>query len=687
MQEKFRNLFELDDIGYSIFSTWQRNLEDTLKEIDSGASQSLDSRFWLQKIIRYFFPYDFLLSSPFYIEDMQIATAYLQKAYHNKEETTIVIYADGDADGVSSAALLFLFLRDTVGYPEKNLLALTPRENDKYGIVDNVVDRIISGHPNLLITLDCGSMNKETISHIVKETDCDVIVLDHHHIPEKESEYPPGAFVNPKRLQFPKSQRDYCTATLVWQFARAFTYSFTPEMNKVHRVVHNDHIYDYKNGISIKYDEAVKPARTYNFNGQFHGQVNAEERFRYLAQKNAELYRLQSFLDKLPKEFEHGFHAGDKYTILKHFGMQKVYEKVGPLLPLSALGLVADLMPLWDDNRIILSKGLKKMKMMGDDMPIGLRELLRNLGVSRTTLSEQDLGFLVCPTINAAGRLGKSIEALNALIEKDPLVASQRSFGLKKLNQERKDLTKEAIRIIHENKLFPRAEQNIAIVYHPQVHAGISGLLATRLAEEFERPAIVLVNSGDALRGSIRSHANENVFGFLTSLSHFFVQYGGHRQAAGFTLEKNKLDIFRENASALSQTFFNKENSESIPETNLGPVIEINDTEIRGRLWQNFLRFAPYGVSNLHPTLKINLNSNVTISTMGKTKEHARLDFSGINEKNVEGVWFFHRQALDQFTNGSIKTIWAEPHMNLFAGKLKYQLKVKRVDKNLNIKK
>lgn len=691
----FENLIKEDSISSSIYKSWLESQLRYLQEIDAAKVNELGVDFWLHKSLRYFFPYEFLIGSPFQIPDMYRAVSELKTAYDNRQQTKIVIYGDRDADGVCSTSLLHLFLKQTVEYPSENLISLVPREDDMYGIADSVVERIVEHKPDLLFTLDCGSMNRETLAQISEKTNCKIIVLDHHFIPEDSSQYPAletatykngklynaeGAFVNPKRLTFPDSARDYCTTALVWQFTRAFTYSFTPEMDRIHRVIEGDIIRDYKNGVPLP--ETVNEqevSRIYDFNGNNPGEsINGTESWEQLKRNNRQIYQLDKFISSLDNSTAGHFHAGHKYQILKHFGMQKVAERVRPYLSFAALGLVADLMPLWDDNRIILAEGLRLMSSGSSELPMGLRELLRRQDLLGSTLSEQDLGFSICPVINAAGRLGRSEVALGALIETDPLQAAEKTFLLKKINEERKELTKTAINIIRDENLISDLESGVAIVHHPGLHRGISGLLASRVAEECGVPAIVLVEDGGALRGSIRAARNENVFALLVELKEFFVQFGGHRQAAGFTLPIENLDQFKLRARQLAKDIFTE--TETVIDDIQGPVIEMGDSDLRSRLWEKFLRFAPYGIMNPHPTLKIKMSSDVSVANLGKTMEHAKVTFSAVSENSVEGVWFFHGGRLDSLHPDKLRTVYAEPHLNRFAGRLKYQLRIKKID-------
>jgi single-stranded-DNA-specific exonuclease len=227
-------------------------------------------------------------------------------------------------------------------------------------------------------------------------------------------------------------------------------------------------------------------------------------------------------------------------------------------LPLAAIGLVADLMPIYADNRILVREGLLAMTRSADALPAGLAALLKKQNLA-AAVTEQDLAFSVCPVINAAGRMGNAALALAALTESDPLAATKAVYQLAQVNDARKQASQDSLDLLGE-ALDSRSESApVAVAVHGKFHRGISGLIASKIAEKLMKPALVLVPDGECYRGSVRAFRNENVHGLIDALQEHLIQFGGHRQAAGLSVAHDKIEafvtaVFRESPSAVQNS-------------------------------------------------------------------------------------------------------------------------------------
>ena len=682
-----------------IFSEWVR-----LNSKESKPHRPLNL---LKRVFTFFFPYYFTMRSPFEVPDMQTAVEILKDTAKNNKKK-ILFYGDRDADGICSLSIFFLFLRERLNYPNEKLIALLPEENDKYGITLEVAERIISHQPDLLITLDCGSSNRKEIQLIKEKLNVEVIVIDHHFIPKRKSDYPRvEAFINPKRLKSSDPNRDLCTSGIALKLIWALTYSFTKEYKAAYRYSkkNTDQNLYFKNLIRISekdyletdvqkeiianMDMYLKEAKNSDGSGSL---VDLRSIWNSTSRYDRSFSRVDSFLRMYPDSIA----DEDKIRFLLQANLKKLKEKIRPFLVFSAIGTIADMVPLTNDNRVLVSEGLdfinenlRSQKRLG--FLEGVFALFKTIFSQQQKITEEDMAFSICPTINAAGRLGNACLALNTLLEKDRLSALKIAFELKSLNEDRKKISHQAFKGI-KHKLGPQEAKPIIMVYDPGVHRGISGLLANRLSNEYKKPALVMVDDGDSIRGSIRAYKNENVFSFIQELKSFFVQHGGHKQAAGFSIEYTLKDDFIKKAEEISVDFFKPANSVSRKNTNDSlngslnvqedsfRAIELYDHEVQTSFWEECRIFAPFGKENPHPVLAVRITQPVEKSTFGRGNHHLKIKMKALKSDQIEVIWFFYNNEAERLAEEyhSYK-ILAEPRISEYNGRKNYRLNIKKI--------
>ena len=213
------------------------------------------------------------------------------------------------------------------------------------------------------------------------------------------------------------------------------------------------------------------------------------------------------------------------------------------LMQLAALATVGDIMPLIDENRIILKEALKCMQ--STPAP-GLNELIDVNGIDRADLNAFQLGFVIGPCINAAGRLDSADKALLLFLEDNKDEAMRRAGELKEYNVSRKTMTEAAVNAaldIAENEGYDK--DRVLVIFIPDCHESVAGIVAGRLRERFSKPVFVLTRAESGLKGSGRSIPAYNMYAEMTKISEIFTKYGGHEQAAGFSIEEKDLDTMR----------------------------------------------------------------------------------------------------------------------------------------------
>lgn len=654
---------ELPKIQFLIYKKWllaQFSIYQNIQEFKVLSNEKKET-FFNEKTISFFLQDLKLERTPFYLPDIYLALSILQKISLNQLQN-ILIYGDRDADGVTSAVSLYLFFKNYLNIGNKKINVLFPLEDDKYGITEEVASRIVSYKPNIIFILDCGSANKDTIEMIKKEIpQVLIIILDHHFLPQEEDHYPlVSAFINPKRLPINFPERELCTSVLVYKLISAFIFSYTSEFNRTYEISQGTYI---RNGCLVDLDKVdLNVVTKYTETKLFLDKLDS----------NHLLYRI------IPLGLKKKISLKQKIWFAQLAHLHKYLEKVKVYIPFAVIGTIADMVPLTGDNKILVAQGLKQMKVANSQFLNGLQSLckMHNLTGEYTPIVEQDVGFLIAPSINAAGRLGIPEVAFQTLISQDPLESLKIASKLLDLNKKRKEFSTNGVKLLTD-VLHSENNQNekIAVYYHQDIHRGISGLLANKLAQSLKKSIIVMVDDGIHIRGSIRAYQNENVLDLLHLLKSEFVQYGGHAQAAGFSLEKQRIPDFIELVlkKTLSSWIIKK------PRRILGAfIIHLTEQTLTSKIFSQILELAPYGINAPHPVIKLKVfPGGYTWRYLGKTKEHIKVEFPNIFHCKIEAIWFF--VPLDKVNKlDKISYFYVEPHYNYFKGQKKHQLKILR---------
>ncbi len=280
--------------------------------------------------------------------------------------------------------------------------------------------------------------------------------------------------------------------------------------------------------------------------------------------------------------------------------VQVLYGKFGidrketePLLEVTAIATVCDVMDLVNENRIIVKNGLKLLKKTKN---LGLKALIEKNNINLATLSAYHLGFIIGPCLNASGRLDSAKKGLRLLLSKSKEEAEQLAEELKQLNDIRKEMTtkgvEQAVKLVEDSD---RKEDKVLVVYLKDCHESIAGIIAGRLKEKYNKPAVVLTDSEAAVKGSCRSIEQYNIYKELTKCKHLLLKYGGHPMAAGLSLEQAMVDQLR---SALNQnTVLNEE--DLIPKVSIDihlPLGYLNE-----ELIAELELLEPFGKGNTKP--------------------------------------------------------------------------------------
>ena len=290
-----------------------------------------------------------------------------------------------------------------------------------------------------------------------------------------------------------------------------------------------------------------------------------------------------------------GCGIGFKLVQALHHSTGGDFSEITNYLDLVAVSIAADIVPVTGENRILASFGLKQI----NSNPRPAFKALFKLAGLKKEITISDLVFTAAPRINAAGRVHHGKGAVELLISQDAERAEETAAELNKHNLERRDLDKsitaQAIQMIADDDRF--ANRKSTVVYHPEWHKGVVGIVASRLIERWYKPTIVLTESDGKVTGSARSVRDFDVYEAIEACSDLLVQFGGHKFAAGLTLQPENVEAFTSK--------FDLEVSARITEEQLVPVteidLELSLSAINDNFFQLLQQFAPFGPGNMNP--------------------------------------------------------------------------------------
>ncbi len=292
-------------------------------------------------------------------------------------------------------------------------------------------------------------------------------------------------------------------------------------------------------------------------------------------------------------------------------------EQLDGLFDLAALGTVADMAPLQGENRYLVKQGLK---LINTAPRLGIKEIISQAGLSVGSLDAESISWIIAPRLNAAGRLAHAMTSYKLLMTNSPKEAQGLAVWLEQKNGERQRLTTKTLTKARE-QILAQGISPLLIAADSDYPLGIAGLVASRLSEEFYRPAIVIRSGEKMSSGSCRSIPQFNIIQALNQCSRLLSQFGGHSQAAGFTLPTKNLARLEHNLSQLAAT--------ALAGADLRPQLDIDAEvtlpDLSGDTFNTIQQLAPFGRGNPAPTFLSRRAEVVDCRTMGNGREHLRL--------------------------------------------------------------
>ena len=337
-----------------------------------------------------------------------------------------------------------------------------------------------------------------------------------------------------------------------------------------------------------------------------------------------------------------------------------VFEDFGDL---AVIGTVADIVPLRGENRLLVSRGLN---VINNSLRPGIIALRRKSGFSDKELTASSVAFSLSPRINASGRVSSAENALKLLITEDAEEAERLAGILDECNAQRQgiesDIVGSAMVKIQSDPSY--LSDRVLVVSGEGWHAGVIGIVASRLVDKFGKPAIVIAEGGQdgIAKGSCRSVEGFSLFDALTNVKDLLVKFGGHKLAAGFSVENSKIAEFRKAINEYANTL-----------DEFNPILKLdcklNPAGINDALLNSLSLLEPFGAENPQPIFCINNLTVNSVKSMGKTGGHVSLVLERGRVK-FRAVWFGVREEEFPFFIGENIDIAANIDKNEFRGEI-----------------
>jgi single-stranded-DNA-specific exonuclease len=611
--------------------------------------------------IRFFLEDDLAsLRNPFALDGMEDAVERILAAKDEGEK--VLVFGDGDVDGITGTALLANYL-ESLGM---DVTWRIPTGDESYGLSLEAVEEFAAKDGTLIITVDCGISRFGEVKR-AGELSVDVIVTDHH---EPQDELPEAlVIINPKLRDSSYPFRDLSGCGVAFKLVCALRFAQKSELYgqqicllntrpvndawiieaaKTRNLmvtgtltetivpgmvsISDTRLPSFLEGQQILVWDAPLQKQTFaklfgkgvevgmlDIAPQIGAQIKQVAGLSLLRIK--ELSKVAKYSDKELSELDVFVNLFTSYARLKEKNAPDAAGESADI-QLAALGTIADVMPLLDENRIIVRRGIEALGKKPRD---GLFELLFELDLAGRNFETKDISWKLCPVINAARRMGCAKTAAELFFEKERAKREKIAGELAEMNEDRKSLEEETWALVDPMayKNFDEYGKNLTLVYSEKINKGVTGLMAQRAAKQFNVPAIA-VSMGDEIHtGSVRSARGFNVCSLLEQCGDLFIDSGGHRAAGGFSMAEKNWDLFLERLKKVSDTiYFEEEEGEEIiqidaelPHEYLSPdVLKLVD------------RFEPYGKGNEQLVFLSNKLTIKEINFIGKPdQKHVKM--------------------------------------------------------------
>lgn len=515
------------------------------------------------------------LRSPLLFPDMARATERILRARAQGER--VCIYGDYDVDGVTGSSQLLLFLREIGMTPD---LYIPHRTREGYGLNAQAVQMIAERGTTVMITADTGATAHAEVT-LAQSLGVDVIICDHHHVPEQRP--PAYAVLNP-----------------------------------------------------------MEKACPFSFSG--------------LSGAGVAFYLLMGLRMRMREQGQ------EPVPDLRHY------------LDLVTLGTVADLVPLVEENRVLVTHGLKEIERSQRPGIVALKEVS-----GAAEVSSSYIGFRLGPRINAGGRLAEAQKAVELLTTTDLARARVLAADLDVENRARQGIEEQilsqAVAAVEAWTDLP--ERRSIVLASAEWHPGVIGIVASRLVERFSRPTFLIAIDGEKGKGSGRSLKAFHLYDGLKACAKFLDGYGGHRQAAGLSIQANRIDEFATHFEDIARERLTPE--DLIPETEVDAELDLS--LLNGEAMVEVRRMEPYGQGNSEPVFLAQNTQVMAVRIvggnplLGKPGHLKLLLRSAQGGRPIDAIGFGMAEA--PIAHGERLSCLYTPEINVWNGNASLQLRLK----------
>ncbi len=549
------------------------------------------------------------LPSPFLMKDMYQAVKILRNAISN--HILVGLFSDSDLDGLTSLTIMHvLFKRFNHPVVSRYLV-----QKEQYGLTRCIIDEFHHQGVRLIITLDSGIRDIEEIAY-ARSLGMDVIVCDHH---EPANQLPDACIINPKQTQCRYPYKEIAGVGVAFKLCHGLLMSYLPAFKQNHLVLlgceQGISCWNVRDGVI---GEVSRCNDTKNLLDLLKKSVEVflwEERgdsiSELLKSHSRKFHDLRTLKNLLTEENDNYLNrngsnlcAGTEKSNSEHFnepGVLKIYREIQfhnspkireflyDIVGYVALGTIADIVPLIGESRTIVFCALQIMNQRKDGL---FAEI-----VGKRVIDSKVLGWDVAPLLNTPGRFGKTELTASYLINDDIVERRRIIDEIKIINEERKGLIarlyKKIITDLHSERSGD--VMDVHIIIRDDVPEGIAGLLANRISEYARRPIILItgMDNADMVKGSGRCAGNFNFFSYVEPYAEMFDKIGGHPQAFGFTIHRNRLE---EMSSHLYSALKNQYVDEAIA---IDKEICVDDVDIS--FIEELKLLEPFGHKNEEP--------------------------------------------------------------------------------------
>ncbi|KAB3527671.1 single-stranded-DNA-specific exonuclease RecJ [Alkaliphilus serpentinus] len=349
---------------------------------------------------------------------------------------------------------------------------------------------------------------------------------------------------------------------------------------------------------------------------------------------------------------------------------EEFMKRVDQYIDIAALATVADIVPLVDENRIIVKNGLE---VIANTTNNGIRALIEISGLKGKSIHAGHIGFMLAPRINAAGRMGHAEVGVKLLTTEDPIEAMELANLLDRENKQRQQLEMEiynqAVEMVENEE---NNNRSFFVLHNDGWHHGVIGIVASRIVEKYYKPTVILSIEDGVAKGSARSIASLNIFEALNQCKDLFQKFGGHEQAAGLSMEVHHLEDFKARINQVTNSLLTEE--DFLKELSFDDIL--NTEDVCDKLLEELKILEPHGMGNPSPKFIARNLKTTYLKAVGTDGKHLRAEYEGGNKK-LSAIGFGLGPLTENIQAQEIVDVLFTPEYNYYNGSKTIQLNLK----------